>query len=111
MTIKDKDNYATVIVMGKEGEQLFGSTCEDLLNKRTYPTEHTLPKEIKQTIGQTYQFHIKVNPNSELVVKNIVPDPEASLPLTEKEPTSDARSASLRNKKRNPCKQKSSIYF
>ncbi|PRQ59526.1 putative nucleic acid-binding protein [Rosa chinensis] len=110
MTIKDKDNYATVIVMGKEGEQLFGSTCEDLLNKRTYPTEHTLPKEIKQTIGQTYQFHIKVNPNSELVVKNIVPDPEASLPLTEKEPTSDTPDQLLSEIKRGIHASKRALF-
>ncbi|KAM5578733.1 hypothetical protein ABKV19_008843 [Rosa sericea] len=56
MTIDDADNQATVMLMGRQAEQFFGSSCQDLVNKRSYPTEKTLPEEIAKTIGQNQPF-------------------------------------------------------
>ncbi|XP_061989662.1 uncharacterized protein LOC133708213 [Rosa rugosa] len=76
MTIEDLENEATLIVMGKAAEQLFGNSCQELMNRRQYPTRQTLPKEIEDTIGQHHLFQIEPRSNSELIVKAIFPDPE-----------------------------------
>ncbi|XP_062009616.1 uncharacterized protein LOC133726153 [Rosa rugosa] len=66
MTITDGQNEATVIIMGKPAEQLFGSSCKDLVSKRSYPTESTLPEEIEKTRGQKFLFQLKIKEDSEL---------------------------------------------
>ena len=71
MTIEDDDNKATVTLMGKQAEQLFGCSCQDLLNKRFYQTEQDLPMEIEKTIGETHLFEIRITYNGELVIKSI----------------------------------------
>ncbi|XP_050368466.1 uncharacterized protein LOC126786629 isoform X2 [Argentina anserina] len=86
MTVDDGDNEATMTVLGKQAEQLFNATCQDLLSKRFYATETDLPEEITQTIGQNHIFEIKVNFNRELVVKAVLPNPQAVLNPTDELP-------------------------
>ncbi|XP_040365132.1 uncharacterized protein LOC112172711 isoform X2 [Rosa chinensis] len=38
VTIRDDNNQATLILMGRQAEQLFGINCQNLENKRLYPT-------------------------------------------------------------------------
>ncbi|KAM5556188.1 replication protein A 70 kDa DNA-binding subunit B-like [Rosa sericea] len=87
VTIGDRENEATLIVMGKAAEQLFGNTCPELLNKRQYPTTQTLPKEIEDTIGQQYLFEIQPKSHGELIVKSVSPDPQNFVAVPEQHPT------------------------
>lgn len=86
MTIEDGDHEATVIIMGKHAEQLFGSTCKDLVAKRSYPTAETLPQEIEKTMGQKLLFQIKVKDTSELIVRGVFPDGKLLTPPPQKDP-------------------------
>ena len=36
-----------------------------------------MPEEVIETIGQTYLFEVKVNPNHELLVKSVALNPQA----------------------------------
>ena len=74
MTIEDATNEATVTVMGKEAEKLFGTTCEQLVNKRPPDAQQTLPKDIENTIGQCYLFEIKFSKYGQRTVKRILSD-------------------------------------
>ncbi|XP_062001173.1 uncharacterized protein LOC133718359 [Rosa rugosa] len=87
VTIHDDHNQATVILMGKQGQQLFGISCQDLVNKRLYPTEQTLPEEIKKIFGQTYLFQIQINQYGELVVENVFPSQQSSASMVEQNPS------------------------
>ncbi|XP_024195510.1 uncharacterized protein LOC112198592 [Rosa chinensis] len=73
--------------MGRQAEQLFGINCQDLVNKRLYPTEQTLPEEIKKTTDETYLFEITVNQYSELMVRNIFPSKQSFASMVEQTPT------------------------
>lgn len=83
MTIEDDDNQATVTLMVKQAEQLFGCSCQDLLNKRLYQTEQDLPMEIEKSIGQAYLFEIRITFNGELVIKSISQNPQIPEGTTE----------------------------
>ncbi|PRQ54138.1 putative nucleic acid-binding protein [Rosa chinensis] len=54
MTIENDTNQATVVLMRRQAEQLFGSKCQDLVNNSMYSTKQTVPKEIQRTIGENY---------------------------------------------------------
>ncbi|XP_040365775.1 uncharacterized protein LOC112179817 [Rosa chinensis] len=73
--------------MGKQGQQLFGISCQDLVNKRLYPTEQTLPEEIKKMVGQTYLFQIQINQYGELAVENVFPSQQSSASMVEQNPS------------------------
>lgn len=83
MTIEDHDNQATVTIMGKQAEQLFGCSCQDLLNKRLYQTEQELPIEIEKTIGQAHLFEIRISVNGDMVIKSISQKPQIPEGTTE----------------------------
>ncbi|XP_040363010.1 uncharacterized protein LOC112165683 isoform X2 [Rosa chinensis] len=86
MTITDDQNDAAVIIMGKPAEQLFGSSCKDLVSKRSYPTEATLPEEIEKTRGQKFLFQLKIKDDGELIIKDIFPHMESSVAPFENDP-------------------------
>lgn len=74
MIIQDRESQATLTLMGRQAEQLFNSKCEELLQRRFYPTEQVLPKEIIDQVGQTYLFEVKLNHYGDLMVRNIIPE-------------------------------------
>lgn len=74
MIIEDKESQATLTLMGRQAEEFFNSKCEQLLQKRFYPTEQLLPEEIVYKVGQTHLFEIKVNQNGDLMVRSITLD-------------------------------------
>ncbi|KAM5586715.1 hypothetical protein ABKV19_005565 [Rosa sericea] len=87
MTIEDHENEVTVVLMGRQAEQIFGTTCQELVNKRAYPNQHTLPPEIENAVDQRYLFQLKFNQYRELVVKAVYPDQQDSSPSTLLQPT------------------------
>ncbi|PRQ51196.1 putative replication protein A, OB [Rosa chinensis] len=101
MIIYDRNNQATVLIMGKEAEQLFGISCADLLKKELYGTELIVLEEMQKTADQTYLFELKFNMNNELFVRNIFPTHQASASLTQQEPTTTTPDRFLYQKKRN----------
>lgn len=111
MTIEDADDQATVMLMGRQAEQLFGSVCQDLVNKRIYPTQQTLPEEIKKTIGQNHLFQIKVNPDNKLIVTGIFPDVQAFLPSTQEDPANTTPDHPLSERKRTIETSKNALFI
>ncbi|PRQ45436.1 putative replication protein A, OB [Rosa chinensis] len=101
VTIRDDNNQATLILMGRQAEQLFGINCQDLVNKRLYPTEQTLPEEIKKTTDETYLFEITVNEYSELMVRNIFPSKQSFASMVEQTPTTVPPERLSTERKRN----------
>lgn len=101
MIIYDRNNQATVLIMGKEAEQLFGISCADLLKKELYGTELIVLEEMQKTADETYLFELKFNMNNELFVRNIFPTHQASASLTQQEPTTTTPDRILYQKKRN----------
>lgn len=86
MVIQDDENEATVTLMGAQAERLFGSTCENLLNKTPH---EALPQEIQNTIGQTHVFELGFNNYGYLLVKGIVSDQIIPKPATELHPATE----------------------
>lgn len=88
MTIHDNDDQAIVTIMGNPADELFGCSCQDLLEGPYYEGGQVLPELITQVQGQTHLFEIKVNTNGDLMVRRIVMDPKISKSMLDKEPTS-----------------------
>ena len=63
--------------MGKPTEQLFGTSCKDLLSKHPYITQDMIPEEIHQTKGQIHIFQIKINEANNFIIKGIFQDMES----------------------------------
>ena len=101
LTIKDQLGWATLTLGGNEAEQLFNNTCEELLAKRKYDTEQSLPEEIVETVGQTHIFEIQIKLNHELVVKSITPNTITAEPITTTpaQPQSDRKRISETSRK------------
>ncbi|KAM5549911.1 hypothetical protein ABKV19_001035 [Rosa sericea] len=82
MTIEDRENQATVLLLRKQAEQIFSITCPELVNKTVFPSEEAFPVEITNAIGQSYLFSMKVKGNGELIVRGVYPAPEDYVPST-----------------------------
>lgn len=74
MIIENKENQATLTFMGRQAKELFNKCEIEMLEKKFYPTEQSLPKEIADNVGQAYLFEIKVNLNRDMMVRSITPD-------------------------------------
>lgn len=103
MIIEDEESQATLTLMGRQAQQLFKNSCQELLEKRFYPTEQSLPEEIVDTVGQTHLFEIKLKPDRGFTVSGIAPSKDAAtttvdLPQTERKRTNESGLTTLSKK-------------
>ncbi|KAL6214525.1 hypothetical protein ACLB2K_013958 [Fragaria x ananassa] len=86
-----------------QAQQLFKNSCQELLEKRFYPTEQSLPEEIVDTVGQAHLFEIKLKPDRGFTVSGIAPSKDAAtttvdLPQTERKRTNESGLTTLSKK-------------
>ncbi|KAM5588354.1 hypothetical protein ABKV19_006675 [Rosa sericea] len=110
VVIEDPNSEATVKLRGKAAEQLFGTTCKELISKYPYAMQDTLPEEILQTKGQIHIFQIQINDANEFIIKGIFPDMESLLEQIEHQPTTSTPAHSLPEKKRFPEKSRRELF-
>lgn len=60
--INDETNEASAIIRRKQAEELFGTTCDDLILKKNHKNPNVLPPEILEAQGQIKLLELKIGP-------------------------------------------------
>ncbi|CAN6707328.1 unnamed protein product [Malus baccata var. baccata] len=80
LVLEEETNETNALIIGKSGENLFGSSCKDLVMNQRLVDQQQLPNEFSRLIGQKNFFHLrfgtrKNNLNmNDLLISNVSED-------------------------------------
>lgn len=86
--ITDETDEASTIIRGKQAEELFGTTCDDLILKKNHKNPNVLPPEILEAQGQIKLLELKIGPSQNVIAKGIYEDVDGLTPTQCIQPSS-----------------------
>ncbi|XP_024186274.1 uncharacterized protein LOC112190983 [Rosa chinensis] len=86
--ITDETDEASAIIKGKQGEELFGTTCEDLILNKNHDNPNILPQEILRIEGQIKLLELEIGTAQNVIVKGIHEDIRGLNPTQRIQPSS-----------------------
>ncbi|XP_062000417.1 replication protein A 70 kDa DNA-binding subunit C-like isoform X1 [Rosa rugosa] len=86
--INDETDEASTIIKGKQAEELFGTTCEDLILNKNLDNPNILPPEILRIEGQIKLLQLEIGTTQNVIVKGIHEDIRGLNPTQRIQPSS-----------------------
>ena len=75
--IEDETDSATVLVIGRSGDSLFGVSCEEAFNEVREMAENSAPPALMRLMGQTRLMEIVYGKRNDFVIKSVHQDGNA----------------------------------